>query len=168
MLTRLRHWVRRARVHLVVGLVLALTACAPALTPADIDQYGTRTYAATSRAQAFRAAVSALRSLGYETAVVDESAGRIKTTPKLLVVHASGNQYGARATGSSLAWDVDVTASSATAVVSARPRGYEGGQSIPISRMNAEYIKRTYETLFTELESNLPAGARSATVPVAR
>ena len=165
MLTRLAQGISSRRRRLVgcllFALTLALTACAPPLTPADIEQYGTRTYSGTSRTQVFRGAVAALRSLGYETAVVDEGAGRIKSTPKLLVVHASGSQYGARATGSSLAWDIDVTAGGAGgAAVSARPRGYEGGQSIPISRMNGEYMKRTYETLFTEIESNLPAGAR--------
>ena len=38
----------------------------------------------------------------------------------------------------------------------ARPRGYEGGQAIPLSKMNADYIKRTYDTLFSEIQSNLP------------
>lgn len=161
--TRLARCIASARalvlVCAVVGVGLAQTACAPPLTAADIEEFGTRTYAGTTRRQAFRATVGALKSLGYETAVVDEAAGRIKSAPKLLVVHASGSRYSARATGSSLAWDIDVTAASGAAVVHARPRGDEGGQSIPIERMNGEYIKRVYETLFTEIESNLPAGA---------
>jgi hypothetical protein len=155
---------RAVLLALVVVAALLATACAPALTPADIEQYGTRTYPGTSRAQVFRGSVAALRTLGYDTAVVDEGAGRIKSAPKLLVVHASGTRYSARATGSSLAWDIDVVAAGAGTVVRARPRGYEGGQSVPASRMNGEYIKRTYETLFAEIESNLPAGASRAKV----
>lgn len=141
---------------------LAPTACAPALTAADIEQYGTRTYAGTTRSQAFRATVVALKSLGYETAAADEGAGRIKSAPMLVVVHASGSRGSARATGSSLAWDIEVTAGAGGAVIHARPRGYEGGRSIPTDRMNADYIKHTYETLFGEIESNLPGAAAKA------
>lgn len=144
----------------VFGVAIAPAACAPALTPSDVERNGTRTYAGTTREQALRASVAALRSLGYETALVDEGAGRVKSAPKLLVVHASGSRYSARATGSSLAWDIDVSTGNRGAVVRARPRAYEGGQSVPPSKMNGEYMKRLYETLFTEIESNLPAGAR--------
>lgn len=163
MLTRFARWVAPARafflVCLVLGGAIAQTACAPPLTAANVEEWGTRSYAGATRRIAFRATVGALKSLGYETAIVDEGVGRIKTAPKLLVVHASGSRYGARATGSSLAWDVDVTVAGGAAIIRARPRGDEGGQGVPIERMNAEYVKRMYDALFTEIESNLPAGA---------
>ncbi len=168
MLTRFARCLASARPVLLcfaLGAALGSTACAPPLTAADIEEFGTRTYPGTPRSQAFRSSVAALRSLGYETAVVEEGTGRIKSVPKLLVVHASGSQYGARATGSSLAWDIEVTGGKGMTTIHASPRGYEGGQSIPISRMNSEYMKRTYETLFTEIESNLPASARHPASP---
>jgi hypothetical protein len=139
-----------------LGTSAVTTGCAPTLTPADIDHYGVRSYPGASKAQAFKASVAALKSLGSDTALVDEAGGRVKSAPKLMVVHASGNEYSARATGSSLAWDIEVTAESSGAVVHATPRGYEGGQSVPTSRMNADYMKRTWDTLFSEIESSLP------------
>ncbi|MBS2028068.1 MAG: hypothetical protein JST54_09215 [Deltaproteobacteria bacterium] len=144
----------RARLALIVA-PLMLAACFTPLTQQDVDQYGTRAYPHASKSQAYHASLAALKSLGYETAVTEPGSGRIKTAPKILVVHAHGSSTVASATESSLAWDIDVSPGARGSIVRARPRGYEGGQALSLDKMNADYMKRTYDTLFAEIESNL-------------
>jgi hypothetical protein len=144
---------------------LSLVACRT-VTPAELHDWGTRTYAGTTKAAAFKASFDAVRTLGYDVATADAGAGQIRTAPKVVVVTASGNQYGATAVANSLAWDIDVTQGSQGIDVHATPRGYSAGQSIPPTRMSASYAKQAFETLFGEIERDMgvaaPASSASA------
>lgn len=133
--------------------VLALTGCRPA-TAAELQDWGTRTYAGTTTAQALRASLTALRSLGYDIAATD-SASQIKTAPKLVSVTATGGQYSAQAVSDSLAWDVDIRPSAQGIVIHAAARGYTAGQAVDATHLNASYMKKAFETLFDEIERDL-------------
>jgi hypothetical protein len=134
---------------------IAVTACARAATPAELQDWGTRTYAGTSRAAAFKACVTAVRSLGYDVAMLDANAGRVRTAPKVVLVTVVGNQYSAQAASSSLAWDIDIGASADGIVIHATPRGYHADQEVPATSMNAAYFKKAFETLFSEIERDM-------------
>ena len=150
---------------LVFGLVLALSACGRAVTPAELDAYEAHSYEASSKDQVVQATVTALRSLGYEVVAVDNATGRIKTAPKVVVVHASRvSSSTAVASSDTLAWTIDVTAAGRGANLHAEPRVYSAGQALEATKMNSEYARRTFATLYTEIDSNLstPATPSSA------
>jgi hypothetical protein len=158
---------RPARQHLAIAAIAAialasmvmtvtcLVGCMRPATAAELQDWGTRTYAGTTKAAAFKATWAAVRSLGYDVATADASAGQLRTAPKVVVVTVSGNQYGAQAAANAIAWDLDVTTSAAGIVIHASPRGYSGGQAVPQSQMSASYLKRAFETLFGEIERDL-------------
>jgi hypothetical protein len=163
-------------------LVLVLTAialaptcllgCARPATAAELQEWGTRTYAGTSRSAAFKATWAAVRSLGYDVAAVNPGAGQLHTAPKVVAVTVVGNQYAAQAAESSIAWDLDVTTSAAGIVIHATPRGYQAGQAMPQSQMSASYLQRAFETLFSEIERDMgvvgtSAPAQAAAAPAA-
>jgi hypothetical protein len=135
--------------------VTSLPGCMRPATAAEMQDWGTRTYAGTTKAAAFKATWAAVRSLGYDVATVDAGAAQLRTAPKVVVVTVTGNQYAAQAAASAIAWDLDVTTSSAGIVIHASPRGYSGGQAVPQSQMSASYLKRAFETLFSEIERDM-------------
>lgn len=140
-------------VSLVALAVVGLGGCRPA-TAAELQDWGTRTYAGTTKAQAYRASLAALRSLGYDIAATDNAA-QIRTAPKLVTVTATGSQYSAQAVENSLAWDIDVTGSPQGIVIHATPRGYSAGQAVDGTHLQASYMKKAFETLFGEIERDL-------------
>jgi hypothetical protein len=141
------------------------------MTPAELDRYGTRTYAGTTRDQMMRATVGALKSLGYDVVSVDEAAGRVKTAPKLVVVNAAAtSRYTAQGVESTMAWTVDVTNGGSGVVVHASPRGYTAGQAVEATNLNADYMERAFTTLFDEIQSEVPSsvhGKQAAAPPAA-
>jgi hypothetical protein len=144
--------------------LLLLNGCRT-VTPAELQDWGTRTYAGTTTAAAFKASNSAVRALGYDVASSDAGSGQLRTAPKVVVVTASGNEYSATAVSNSLAWDIDVSQGSQGVVIHATPRGYSAGQSIPATKFSASYAKKAFETLFSEIEHDLgvappPSNAR--------
>jgi hypothetical protein len=142
-------------IALGVMAVTSLPGCMRPATAAELQDWGTRTYAGTTKAAAFKATWAAVRSLGYDVATVDKNAGQLHTAPKVVAVTVVGNQYAAQANESAIAWDLDVTSSAAGIVVHATPRGYSGGQSVPQSQMSASYLQRAFETLFSEIERDM-------------
>jgi hypothetical protein len=79
---------------LVFLLLLALTGCGAAMTPAEIGANGTKTYEAP-REKVMAAIQSALKAEGYGIATVNEEKGIIKTERKL--VRAQAQRVGASA-----------------------------------------------------------------------
>lgn len=134
---------------------VVVAGCARPVTPAELQDWGTRTYAGTSRGATFKACVTAVRTLGYDVASADAGSGQLRTAPKVVAVTVVGNQYAAQAASTSIAWDIDVGTSSDGIVVHATPRGYQADQEIPSSQMNAAYAKRAFETLFSEIERDM-------------
>jgi hypothetical protein len=157
---------RRLHLFLFVVLCVALAGCGRTVTPAELDRYETRTYAGHSRAEAFHATVTALKSLGYEIALADEDSGRVKTAPKIVAVHAAAvSSYHAVATGDAVAWTVDVASADGGATVHAVPRPYSAGQALEPTRLNADFADRTFRTLYAEIESNLSSQTTTSSAP---
>ncbi|GAC1361134.1 MAG: hypothetical protein NVSMB47_13570 [Polyangiales bacterium] len=132
-----------------------LTGCPRTITPAEIEQHGTRPYPTKSRAQVVKASAAALQTLGFEVVVVDEQHGWVKTAPKVMQTHAVGNAYGATAIQDSLAWTLEIDAAGSGALVHAHPRAYRNGQSLDERNMLAAYMERAFNDLFREIDSNL-------------
>src|SRR6185369_6224229 len=96
----------------VSAMLLGCFAAGPkkrVATPAELDQFGTRTYAGYDKAAVQQAAVTALKVQGYEVVTTEP---RIRTSPKL--VHVSTQAQYSDYAGSSqsfaemVAWDIDV------------------------------------------------------------
>jgi hypothetical protein len=145
----------------LLGLWLAvasLSGCVMALSPVDLARVENHPYPGRSKAQVFRATVTALRSLGYELVVSDEGAGLIKTAPKVMTATAHGNAYGAVATENSVAWTIGVQPIAGGVGLHADPRGYSGGQAVPADQINGAFLERLFATLYAEIDTNLPPG----------
>lgn len=138
------------------GSLATLVGCGRPATPAELQDWGTRTYSGTSKAAAFKACVTAVRTQGYDVVTADAGLGQVRTAPKTVSVTAvATSSYTAAATSNQLAWDLDVTTSPAGTVVHATPRGYSAGQEVPATKMNSAYVKKALETLFSEIERDM-------------
>jgi hypothetical protein len=156
-----------ARLSLPLGLLVGVlsaavfvSGCARAVSPAELDQDGTRTYPRATRSQALHATIGALRTLGYEVTVVDEGQGRVKTAPRVLAVRAVGSAYVASVSEISLAWSIAVTPEGSGARIHAEPRGYVGGES---TGLNANFAHNAFQTLFGEIDDQLGSSSNGAT-----
>jgi hypothetical protein len=146
-------------VALASGAGSTITGCARTITPAEIDRNGTKTFHGREAGQVVRATVAALRTLGYEVVVADVAGGKVKTAPKLVTVHAVGNQYHATAMADSLAWSIDFVKATDGTVVRLHPRMYRNGQPIDETMINADPMNKAFADLFKEIDENLPGGA---------
>lgn len=159
--------------HLLLGLALSLlvAGCGRAVTPAELEAYEQHAYTGQARGTVFKATVTALRSLGYEVVLADAAAGRVKTAPKVVVVHAARtSSTTAIAAGDSVAWTIDVGGDAHGAHVHAEPRLYRAGEAVPSERLNHDYAEKMFSTLYSEIASNLPgqASTTSALAPKRR
>jgi len=135
------------------------TGCMRTITPAEIQQLGTKAYPGHSRAQVARAAMAALKVLGFEV-VADETAPRIRTAPKLIQVHATGSAYSATTISDALAWSLEITAEGNGCVVHAQPRGYRNSQPLDDTEIGYDYMDRAFKELFREIDENLAATSK--------
>jgi hypothetical protein len=152
--TRMLRWLSRAIT--VALLASAPLACGMPMTPADLALAENHAYPGRTKAQVFHATVTALRSQGYEIIVSDAGSGLIKTAPKVLTAVAYGNSYGAVATENAVGWTVGVTPIAGGVGLHADPRGYSGGQGVGPDQMNGAYLERLFNTLYAEIDANLP------------
>jgi len=149
-----RSFVVACRFALVAALSV-VAACA--LSPEELARVENHPYAGHTKAQVFAATVTALRSLGYEIVVADPGNGLIKSAPKVVTATAyATSNYTAVAVENSIAWTIGVQSIPGGAGLHADPRGYSGGQVIPVDRMNGAYLTRLFESLYTEIDGNLP------------
>ena len=144
---------------MLCGAATTLVGCPRAITPAEIDHNGTKTFYGRDAGQVVRATVAALRTLGYDVTVADVGSGKVKTAPKLVVVHAVGNSYGATALRDELAWSIDFVRASDGTVVRLTPRFFRNGQPLDNSQISADPLNKAFADLFREIDSNLPGGA---------
>ncbi len=145
---------------------LGLVACGRTVTPAELQAYEERAYDGQTKAEVFKATVTALKSLGYEIVEADAARGRVKTAPKLMVVQAARtSSTTAMAVGNSVAWTIDVASSAQGATVHAVPRLYRAGESVDPSRLNADFADRTFTTLYGEIADNLTGHATTTSAP---
>lgn len=157
---------------LLSAVLLAVAAsssagCAPrTITPAEIERNGTKTYYGRDAGQVTRATVTALQTLGYEVVVADVAGGKVKTSPKVVAVHAIGNKYSATALQDSLAWTIDLVKASDGTVVSLHPRFFRNGQPVDESQISADPMNKAFADLFREIDDNLPAGGGAPAGPL--
>jgi hypothetical protein len=137
---------------------LALAGCAIPLSPADLERNENHFYPGRTKGQLFKATTTALKTLGFQIVVSDEAAGKIKTAPKLVTTTAYGSNYSAVATENSIGWNIDVgpAQNGGGAGMHAEPKGYSGGQVLQATDMNGAYLEKLFDTLYGEIDSNLP------------
>jgi hypothetical protein len=125
-------------------------------TPAELDQFGTKTFPGYSKAEVQTAAVTALKIHGYE--VVTEEP-RIRTAPKLVRVSgsASYSQYSgtSQSYAEKVAWDIDVKEGQPGPTLHAVPRATVN--DIPMEQMYYDYAERTFGEIMRDIDSSLPA-----------
>ena len=144
------------RLFVFLASVVMLAGCGRTVTPEELDHYESRSFAGDKK-QVYRATVTALRSLGYEVVASEETSGRVKTAPKIVNVQAAAtSRYTAVAASNTIAWTITVTPGPNGAVVHAEPRLYSAGNSVEATQLNSDYADRTFNTLYDEIQSNLP------------
>jgi hypothetical protein len=147
-----------------VALLSNAVGCGRPVTADELDRLEARSYQGRSRGEVLKATVTALRSLGYEVVSVDQAAGRVKTAPKIVVVHAARTSSStAIASGDAVAWTIDVSGAKGGAQLHAEPRLYSGGQNVETTRLNETYAQRLFTTLYGEIDSSLPGTATTTT-----
>ncbi len=119
---------------------------------ADVERLGTKHYPGRKPNDVRRAVVTALKLQGYT--IVTESP-RVRTAPKPIAVHAVGG--GGRAVGfdETMAWDVDVGASSGGATARLHMRGQIRGQ--PMSGLFYDYVEQNCNAIFADVDASLAA-----------
>ena len=141
-----------------------MTACR-IVTPQELVDFETHAYPGRSQSEVFAATVTALKAIGYEVVLADKAAFRVKTAPKVVMVHAAATSSNtAIATSDTVAWDIDVLAASGGASMHAEPRLYRGGSSVESSNLMFDFADNLFRTLYTEIDSDLP---RSGNAPPA-
>jgi hypothetical protein len=134
-----------------------LTGCGFPMSPADLARYENHPYPGRTKAQVYQATITAFRAQGFEIIAQDPGSGLIKTGPKVLTATAYGNGYGsAVATENAIGWTVGITPIPGGVGLHADPRGYTGGQSLNADQMNGAYLGRLFDTLYEEIDTNLP------------
>ena len=152
---------RRITVIACLSLLLvtyALVGCVIPLSPADLERDENHFYPGRSKAQLYKATLTALQTTGFQVVVNDQGGGKLKTAPKVITATAYGNSYGAVATENAIAWSIDVMPAAGGAALRAEPRAYSGGQLIPPSSVNGDYLERLFGTLYGAVDENLPGG----------
>jgi hypothetical protein len=147
---------------LAIVVAVGLLGCTPhrLVSAADLQRYGTRPFK-EPKAEVVRATATALRTLGYEVTVADEATGKVKTSPKVVVIGAvRTSTYTAVGYQNAIAWTIDVTpGSDGSTLVRATPRAYLNGQEDTRDRWDADYMEQSIDTVFREIASDLPATA---------
>jgi hypothetical protein len=140
----------------VFGASLAMLGCR-LVTPQELVNFETHVYPGHTQAQVFDATVLALKSIGFDVVVADKAAFRIKTAPKVVVVHAAATSSStAVASSDTVAWNIDVLSASDGASMHAEPRLYRAGSSVDTSTLLYDFADNMFRTLYSEIDSDLP------------
>jgi hypothetical protein len=144
----------------LLGFLLLLAACGQGqlMTPAEIDQNGTRVFQAPP-AKVFVASVAALRSQGYEIAAADPAKGSIVTKPKLVSAIATGDANQAQAVGILRRYRLSLTPSGAGTKVRVEPGAFQGTADISAHEVwvldGPGGERAQWSQLFQEIQANL-------------
>jgi hypothetical protein len=138
----------------------AMTPSKPVATPGDLERLGTRSYRDRSPDDVTKAAVTALKLLGYDVVTTDP---RIRTAPKPVATTSYGTARGAGgvAHGSAqtfteeVAWDIDVKAEGQAVFLRAVPRAAVNG--VPMEQVYIDWAERTFAELMKEIDASMPA-----------
>ena len=135
-------------------------ASKPVATAADLERLGTRSFPDRSVEDVSKAAVTALKLLGYDVVTTDP---RIRTAPKPVATTAYGTarsgggvaQSSAQSFTEEVAWDIDVKPKGRGAFLRATPRATVNGT--PMEQVYVEWAERTFGELMKEIDANLVA-----------
>jgi hypothetical protein len=148
---------RRVWIFFLGALALAGATACRIVTPQELVDFETHAYPGRSQSDVFTATVTALKAMGYEVVLAERAAFRIKTAPKVVMVHAAATSSStAVATSDTVAWDIDVLAASGGASMHAEPRLYRGSSSVQPSDLLFDFADNLFRTLYTEIDSDLP------------
>lgn len=149
-------------VVVAVASATPLSGCyvGPTMTPAEVKAAGTRSLPGHHKAEVVKATSLALRSLGYQVIAEDGNAGRVKTAPKPMVIHAVGGGGYATAVTSEIAWDVEIEGEAGGARVRAMPRAISAGQ-IYEGNWDAAYATKAIDNVYSEIQANLGGVTRT-------
>ena len=149
---------------LVVSLT-SLAGCGRAITPAELDKNGTHVFHGHQKPETVHASAIALKTLGYEVVVEDAASGRVKTSPKLVTVHAVGGNGSATAIADSIQWSLEIVGTSSDSVVKAHPHAFRNGLALDDSQLQAGAVNKAFVDLFKEIDENLGSGPVSTPTP---
>lgn len=157
--------VKRSSLTTIIAIVIAVVACAGGCafgpqkrvaTPAELDQFGTRSYPGYAKAEVEKAALTALKIQGYEVVTTEP---KIRTAPKLVHVSTTATYTETTGTaqsfGESVAWDIDIADGGGAPKLHAVPRASVNG--IAMDQMYYDYAERTFGELMKDIDGSLPA-----------
>lgn len=154
----------KTQTRLVAVAAVALAACfghsGAMLTQQEIDANGTHTFNAPAE-KVMKAAADALKSDGYEIAVVNPEKGLIKTGRKGLGTQVSGGQYSASAVTYSrqMSLTIKPAGDGNGTTVTARPRVYANDNDLSEGAVWAlegpQGERAIWSRLFREIEEGL-------------
>ena len=138
----------------------AMAPSKPVASAADLDRLGTRSYRDRKPEDVSKAAVTALKLLGYEVVTTDP---RIRTAPKPVATTTYGTARGAggvaQASAQSfteeVAWDIDVKPEGPGVLLRAVPRAAVNGT--PMEQVYVDWAERTFGELMKEIDASMPA-----------
>jgi hypothetical protein len=143
---------------LALGSLLLGIGCR-IVTPQELANFESHPYPGHSQAEVYGATVTALKSIGYEIVLADKGSFRIKTAPKVVMVHAAATSSStAVALNDTVGWNIDVLSSSDGAILHAEPRLYRGGNAVEPSTILYDFADNLFRTLYAEIDSDMPAG----------
>ncbi len=143
----------------------SLSGCGRAITPAELDKNGTHVFHGHQKPETVHASAIALKTLGYEVVVEDVANGRVKTSPKLVTVHAVGGNGSATAIADSIQWSLEIVGTSSDSVVKAHPHAFRNGLAMDDSQLQAGAVNKAFLDLFKEIDENLGSGPIATPTP---
>lgn len=121
------------------------------MTTQELEQRGMRTYAVDFET-GMTAAVTALKTLGFEVTVVSQETGVIKTAPREIMRSTAGANAQAVTYRDELGWALHLTAQGAGVQIKATPHAYSNGNPIPNDQLPAQAIDPKFSALWNELD----------------
>jgi hypothetical protein len=174
---------RRACASWLVGVAATLAiACASCtsytvLTPADLQQRGTRSFPGATRQAAVEASATALESIGYRVTQRSADTGIVKTAPREIFAEATTQTdlersaildrvEGAKSTTTvqrdALAWTLRITPSGDGVTIVATPRAYRNGDEIDDpNAFVAEVMDPKFAALWREVGDSMGAATKA-------
>lgn len=139
----------------ILVVTLALGACFGSpprmMTTQELEQRGTRTYAVDFET-GMTAAVTALKTLGFEVTVASKETGVIKTAPREIMRSAAGANAQAVTYRDELGWALHLAAQGDGVQIKATPHAYSNGNPIPNDQLPAQAIDPKFSALWNELD----------------
>lgn len=149
------------RLILALSMMMTLASCAlfyHVLTPAEIDERGTRKFSSSSSEKLAEVSAVALQSLGYKVIQnkCDEGVCTVKTSPQNISTTAYAQYGSASLVQDGLAWQLNISPAESGSIVKASPKAVRNGNVLPDkSAFVAEIMDKKFKDLWAEINGNL-------------